>query len=152
MSTNLVKRYPEPTVSAVVFNPDNKVLLCKSHKWDDKYVIPGGHIDLGEKMEEALKREVLEETGLEINDIQLISVKESVFEKGFYKDKHFIFIDYVCKTDFGDVILNDEAQEYKWVDLKDIDKYNLGGSVEKLLKELKSKSKSKYKKEIFYGY
>lgn len=54
-------KYPEPTVGAIIYNPDNKVLLCKAHKWNDKYIIPGGHIELGEKMEEALKREILEE-------------------------------------------------------------------------------------------
>ncbi len=59
-------QYPEITVGAVIFNSDNKILLCKSHKWNDKYIIPGGHIELGEKMETALKREILEETGLEI--------------------------------------------------------------------------------------
>lgn len=59
-------KYPEPTVGAVIFNPDNKILLCKSHKWDHKYVIPGGHIELGEKMEEALKREILEENEVTI--------------------------------------------------------------------------------------
>ena len=52
-------RYPEPTVGAIIFNPDNKILLCKSHKWNNKYIIPGGHIELGTKMEAALKREIL---------------------------------------------------------------------------------------------
>ena len=47
-------KYPEPTVGAIIFNPDNKILLCKSHKWNNQYIIPGGHIELGEGMEEAL--------------------------------------------------------------------------------------------------
>ncbi|MBS4535245.1 NUDIX domain-containing protein [Clostridium sp. D2Q-14] len=144
--------YPEPTVGAIIFNPDNKVLLCKSHKWNNKYIIPGGHIELGEKMEEALRREILEETGLEIYDIQLISVKESVYNKAFHEKKHFIFIDYICKTDSYNVVLNEEAQEYKWVDLREIDNYELGGFVKTLLMELRNKRDSKYKTEIFYGY
>ena len=112
--------YPEPAVSAIIFNPDNKILLCKSHKWSNKYVIPGGHIELGEKMEQALKREILEETGLEIYDIKLISLKDSIYNNSFHEKKHYIFIDYICKTDSYDVVLNDEAQEYEWVDLEDI--------------------------------
>jgi nucleoside triphosphatase len=145
-------KYPEPTVSAIIFNPDNKILLCKSHKWNDKYVIPGGHIELGEKMEEALKREILEETGLEIYDIKLISLKESVFSETFHKGKHFIFIDYICKTDSYEVTLNDEAEEYEWVDLQEIDNYELGGFVKSLLMELKNSKESQNKVEIFYGY
>lgn len=38
-------QYPESTVGADIFNPDNKILLCKARKWDGKYVIPEGHID-----------------------------------------------------------------------------------------------------------
>lgn len=144
--------YPEPAVSAIIFNPDNKILLCKSHKWSNKYVIPGGHIELGEKMEQALKREILEETGLEIYDIKLISLKDSIYNNSFHEKKHYIFIDYICKTDSYHVVLNDEAQEYEWVDLEDIDKYELGGFLKQLFEELKSKEKSKYNTRIFYGY
>lgn len=145
-------KYPEPTVGAIIFNPDNKILLCKSHKWNNKYVIPGGHIELGEKMEEALKREILEETGLEIYDIKLISLKESAFSGTFHQGKHFIFIDYICKTDSYEVTLNDEAEEYEWVDLREIDNYELGGFVKSLLMELKNSKESQNKVEIFYGY
>jgi nucleoside triphosphatase len=145
-------QYPEPTVGAIIFNPDNKILLCKSHKWDNKYVIPGGHIELGESMEDALKREILEETGLEIYDIKLISLKESIYSDNFHKQKHFIFIDYICKTDSYSVTLNEEAQEYNWVNLDEIDSYKLGGFTKELLTELKNKQNSKHKTEIFYNY
>lgn len=103
-------------------------------------------------MEQALKREILEETGLEIYDIKLISLKDSIYNNSFHEKKHYIFIDYICKTDSYDVVLNDEAQEYEWVDLEDIDKYELGGFLKQLFEELKSKEKSKYNNKIFYGY
>lgn len=51
--------YSEPAVEAVKFNPDGKVLLCKSQKWDNKDVMPGGHNEIGERMEEALRREII---------------------------------------------------------------------------------------------
>lgn len=147
-----MKNYPEPTVSAVIFNPQGKILLCKSHKWDDKYVIPGGHIELGEKMEDALKREIKEETGLEIFDIKLISLKESIYSDKFHDKKHFIFIDYKCKTNSSNVKLNNEAEEYIWVDLKDIDNYDLGGFLKELLIRLKDREEAENKVCIFYNY
>lgn len=58
--------YPEPTCGALIFNPAGKIFLMKSYKWKDKYVIPGGHVELGEKIADALKREIKEETGLDI--------------------------------------------------------------------------------------
>lgn len=145
-------KYPEPTVGAVIFNPDNKILLCKSHKWNNKYVIPGGHIELGEKMEDALRREILEETGLEIYDLKLISLKESVYSDTFHEDKHFIFIDYQCKTDSSEVRLNEEAEEYRWVGLSEIDNYELGGFTRPLLLRLRVGKGSPNSTEIFYGY
>jgi len=112
---NISKQFPEPTVGALVFNPKGKILLIKSHKWRDKYVIPGGHIELGETIEDALKREVKEETGLDIYDIEFINIQEFIFDKLFWKKKHFIFLDYSCKTHSPKVILNSEGQDFIWV-------------------------------------
>lgn len=144
--------YPEPTVGAVIFNPDNKVLLCKTHKWNGKYTIPGGHIELGETMEEALVREIKEETGLDIYDIRLASLKEAVYTPLFHEKKHFIFIDFVCRTNSSDVVLNDEAEEYIWADLSEIDTLDLGGFVKPLLEELQRSEQSKYHVGILYGF
>lgn len=147
-----MNKYPEPTVSAVIFNPEGKILLCKSHKWDNKYVIPGGHIELGEKMEEALKREIFEETGLNIYDIKLVSLKESIYSDKFHEKKHFIFIDYICKTDSTNVSLNDEAEEYEWADIERIEDYDFGGFTKELLMMLRNKDEGKNSARIFYNY
>lgn len=147
-----MNKYPEPTVGAIIFNPDQRVLLCKSHKWDNKYVIPGGHIELGEEMESALKREILEETGLEIYDIKLISLKECIYSNKFHQKKHFIFIDYQCKTNSYEVVLNEEAEDYQWIDLNEIESYDIGGFTRELLLELRDKKESKSVVDIFYNY
>ena len=112
------QRYPEPTVGALIFNPKGEAFLMRSHKWRDKYVIPGGHIELGESMEDALRREIREETGLEIYDITFIGFQEFVFDDAFWKRRHFIFFDYACRTRSFEVTLNSEGQEYVWVPLE----------------------------------
>jgi nucleoside triphosphatase len=117
------QHYPTPTVGTLVFNPKGEVLLVKSHKWRDKYVIPGGHIELGENMEEALKREIKEETGLDIYDIEFICFFEFIYGDGFYKKRHFIFFDFAAKTDSMDVKLNEEHQDYIWITLNKISDY-----------------------------
>ncbi|MEQ9376945.1 MAG: NUDIX domain-containing protein [Imperialibacter sp.] len=146
-----MKQYPEPTVGAIIFNPDNEVLLCRSSKWGDKYVFPGGHIELGEKMEDALVREVKEETGLDIFDIQLISLQEAVYSDTFEAKKHFIFIDFICKTNSFEVVLNDEAEEFEWVSLEEIENYSLGGFTKRFFEELKRKG-SDFTRNILYNY
>ena len=109
------QHYPEPTVGALIFNPEGKLLLVKSHKWRDKYVIPGGHIELGETIETALRREIKEETNLDIYDIEFLIMQEFIFDETFWQKGHFIFIDHVCKTNSDDVKLNDEAESHVWV-------------------------------------
>lgn len=113
------QQFPEPTVGALIFNPKGKIFLMKSYKWRNKYVIPGGHIEMGEKLEDALKREIKEETGLDIYDIEFICFQEFIFDKAFWKKKHFIFFDFACKTNSKKVTLNSEGQEYVWVSLKE---------------------------------
>jgi len=109
------QKYPEPTVGALIFNPEGKVLLIKSHKWGDRYVIPGGHIELGEKTEDALRREIKEETGLDIYDVEFFLLQEFIFDKTFHKKRHFLFLDHICKTASTQVSLDQEGQEYVWV-------------------------------------
>lgn len=109
--------FPEPTAGAFIFNQAGELLLLKSHKWPGKYVIPGGHVELGETIEQAVIREAKEETGLDVYDLQFINFQEFIHDPAFWKKRHFIFFDYVCKTDSLEVQLNDEAQEHVWVKL-----------------------------------
>lgn len=112
-------RYPEPTAGALIQDSDGRILLIKSHKFNDLYTIPGGHIELGETAEEALRREIREETGLEIRDVEFLLYQDFVFDDSFWKKKHFIFLDFACKTDCTEVELNEEAQEYVWLPPED---------------------------------
>jgi len=111
------QRYPEPAVGALIFNAEGKLFLMSSHKWRGKWVLPGGHIELGERMEDALRREVKEETNLDIRDIEFVCLQEFIYDERFWKRRHFLFFDFACRTDSTDVQLNDEAQEYVWVTL-----------------------------------
>ena len=111
----IMNKYPEPTVGALIFNSKGEILLIKSYKWKDMFVMPGGHIEVGETMEQALKREIKEETGLDIFDIKFLCFWEYIFGDGFIKNKHFIFFDFLCRTNSSEVKLNKEGQEFIWI-------------------------------------
>src|SRR5437660_2074827 len=107
--------YPEPTVGALIVNPEGKILLAKSHKWFNKYTLPGGHIEVGETMKEAVMREVREEVGLDVEVVEFLLMQEAIFAKEFWKKKHFIFFDFLCKSKDQQVKLDRrELQEYVW--------------------------------------
>ncbi len=137
------QQYPEPIVGALIFNREDKILLMKSHKWKGKYVMPGGHVELGERIENALKREVKEETGLSVYDIKFILFQEFIFVDAFWKKRHFIFLDFSCKTKSDQVKLNKEGQEYIWVNLKEVLKLPIEPYTKKTIKEYIKKSKSR---------
>ena len=108
------QQFPEPIASGLIFNPEGKLFLMKSHKWNNQYVIPGGHIELGEDMKTALKREIKEETNLDIFDSKLLIFHEFIYDQSCTKKKHFIFFNFTCKTESQEVILNSEGQSHVW--------------------------------------
>jgi len=116
-------QYPEPTVGALIFNDNDQLLIVKTHKWKGNYTIPGGHVEMGEYLKDALKREIQEETGLNLVKANYLCFQEFVFDDCFWEKKHFIFFDFVCRVEDGLVQLNDEAEDYAWVDIDKIDEY-----------------------------
>lgn len=112
---------PEPTVGAVIVNPRGEIFLFQSHKWRDAWAIPGGHIEAGESAEAAVRREVLEETGLSVDTVRFLCYQECIYDPAFWRQKHFIFLDFVCTTAGGEVTLNDEAEAWRWVAPAELD-------------------------------
>ena len=109
------QQFPEPTVGVFIFNAEGEVLLLQSHKWPGTYTVPGGHVELGERLEETAVREAKEETGLDIYDLEFIIFQQFVYDPAFWKQRHFLFFDFAAKTDSTDVVLNDEAQGFIWI-------------------------------------
>ncbi len=109
--------YPIPTVGVFVRH-GGEVLVMRSHKWGDRWSIPGGKIEVGERIEDAIHREVLEETGLEIHDLAQLPTLESVYSDEFHKRAHFVMLNYSARADRRDVVLSGEHQEYRWVGLR----------------------------------
>jgi ADP-ribose pyrophosphatase YjhB (NUDIX family) len=106
---------PIVTVGALIFDSEGKVLMVRTHKWSNLWGIPGGKIKWGETAEEALRREIKEETDLEIRDIRFILVQDCIHSKEFYRDTHFVLLNYVCQCEGEPLVkLNDEAREFRW--------------------------------------
>ena len=146
------QKYPEPTAGALIFNPEGKILLISGRKFNNTYVIPGGHIELGEKIEDALKREVMEETGLEIYDIKLAGLQETIFDPDYHEKRHFIYIDFTCRTDTVDVVLNHESESFVWTPISKAFSLPLHPTARKFLTEYIKGKKSPYHTSILHNY
>jgi len=101
-------------------NDEGEMLLVRSHKWGDLYTIAGGHVEVGETLESALRREINEEVGLDIYDVKLLMTQEAIFSSQFWKRKHFIFFDFVCRCSKKEVVVDGkEIEGYAWVKPRD---------------------------------
>jgi ADP-ribose pyrophosphatase YjhB (NUDIX family) len=107
---------PLATVGALIFNGSGEVLMIRTHKWSNLWGIPGGKIKWGEPSVDALRREIKEETGLDVTDIEFVLVQDCIHSREFYRDAHFVLLNYTCRcAGKSRVILNDEARESRWV-------------------------------------
>ena len=114
------QQYPEATVGALILNPKGEVLIVRSSKWNDKYTVPGGHIELGERAEDAIRREVKEETCLDVEVERLLLVQQAIYPRFYHKHEHFVFMDYLCRAKGTNVKLDGkELQHYVWVNPRD---------------------------------
>ena len=140
-----VHNIPVATVGALVFNSKREVLMIRTHKWSNLWGIPGGKIKFGETSDDALRREILEETGLKISDIEFILVQDCIHSKEFYRDAHFVLLNYTCRCvgTNPQVKLNDEGREFRWLTLADAKKLKLNKPTKILLEAVVRHQKQK---------
>lgn len=106
---------PIATVGALIHDGAGKLLMIRTHKWGNRWGIPGGKIERGESSEDALRREIREETALELAEVEFVMVQDCIDSPEFMRREHFLLLNYVAGAVSTDVILNDEAQEFRWV-------------------------------------
>lgn len=130
--------YPEAplvAVAALVLR-GNELLLVRraSEPGRGKWSIPGGAVNLGERLREAVVREVHEETGLVVEVLDLLDVVEVIKrdEEGRVK-YHYVIIDYLARPLSGQVRAASDALEARWVRLEDVPKLDITNTLRRLL-------------------
>ncbi len=107
----------------------------KSSHGSGTWAPPGGHLEFGEGLEDCVKREVKEETGLEIKDCEFLGITNDIFPEG----KHYVTLWFLAKWESGDpkVLEPEKCEEWKWIKLEDCE------SIENLFLPLKNFLKNK---------
>ncbi len=124
------KEYPEHPMVGVgaIIVQDGKILIVRrgSEPGKGKWSVPGGLVELGETVEQAVVREVREECGLDVEVDKLIDIVDSMtFDKNGRLKYHFIILDFFVKIKGGKLRPGDDAKEALWVPLEEVENYDL---------------------------
>jgi mutator protein MutT len=90
-----------------------------------RWVVPGGTVELGEPLEQALVREMREETGLEVEPVELLTVFDRIERDGTRVVYHYVIVDYLCRLRAGEARAGSDALEVAWAGPADLDRYDL---------------------------
>ena len=112
-------------VGAVIQDPQGRTLLVRHVPqrggfWQGKWICPGGGLKLGKKIEEGIKREVREETGLKIRLLAPLIPFDRVVKDGEETRLHVIYIDYLAELVGGELKPASDVGEATWVGKEDL--------------------------------
>ena len=108
-------------VGAVIEDKDGRILLVKHVPerggfWQGKWICPGGELELGETIEEGIKREVMEEAQLEIDLVSPLRPFDTIFMSNNQVALHVVYIDYLAKLIRGELKPGSDIGEAIWVE------------------------------------
>ena len=126
--------HPQLAVSAAIFR-DGKILLVRRARSPAKgfYSLPGGRVEFGETLHAALHREIDEETALRIEIVGLAGWREVV--PGTTGGGHYLIMSFAARWTSGEVVLNDELDDFRWLKAGAFGDLKLTGGLEEVIQQ-----------------
>ena len=116
-------------VGGVVIRRDRVLLVRRKREpLKGEWSLPGGLVELGEELSQAAKRELKEETGLDVEPLEIIAVFDRIMreEQGASRVRyHFVIVDYACRWKGGRLIPSSDVADARWVRREDLEEYHL---------------------------
>ena len=120
------REYPERPivgVGAVIFDEDRVLLIQRGHApMLGEWSLPGGALEVGETLEEGVKREVLEETGLVVVPVAMVEVFDRIARNDAGRVQfHYVLVDFLCRVTGGSAACASDAVDLRWAGRDELD-------------------------------
>jgi 8-oxo-dGTP diphosphatase len=124
------RRYPERPILGVgaIIEDRGRVLMVERGQEPLKGVwsLPGGGVEVGERLEDAVRREVREETGLEVEPVSVAEIFERIMPDAAGRTEyHYVLIDYLCRVTGGELSAASDASRAVWVPRDELAAYHI---------------------------
>lgn len=124
------REYPEAPIVGVgaVIIHENKVLLIQrgQEPLKGEWSLPGGALELGETLEQGVRREVLEETGLDVEPVQLVEVLDRIVRDDAGAVRfHYVLADFLCRVNGGTLSCATDAVAARWVAHEELNSHGI---------------------------
>jgi 8-oxo-dGTP diphosphatase len=101
-----------------------------------EWSVPGGMLELGEKLRDGVRREVLEETGLDVETGEVLEVFDSIFTDALGRTQyHYVLIDYLCRSLSGEARAGSDVSDVRWVSAEALTAMGLRESIEQVVRK-----------------
>jgi 8-oxo-dGTP diphosphatase len=122
------RRYPQRPILGVgaIIIEDGRVLLAERGREPLKgyWSLPGGAVETGETLEQAVRRETHEETGLEIEPVSVVEIFERIMlDEAGKAEYHYVLIDYLCRVTGGTLAPGDDVSDCRWTPRAELGSY-----------------------------
>jgi 8-oxo-dGTP diphosphatase len=123
------REYPEAPIVGVgaVIIDENRVLLIQRGRepLQGEWSLPGGALELGETLEQGVRREVLEETGLEIEPMQIVEVFDRIVrDEAGRVQFHYVLVDFLCRVTGGALCCGSDADAGYWIGHEELNSHS----------------------------
>ena len=129
--------HPIIGVGAVIIDSGRALLVRRNTEpLKGEWSVPGGALELGEKLRDGAAREALEETGLHVEVGEVLDVFDSIFPDSDGRTQyHYVLIDFLCRPLSGEAAPGSDVSEVQWITAADLDHFSLRDSIAQVIRK-----------------
>ncbi len=124
-------------VGAVIVSQGRALLVRRATEpLKGEWSVPGGALELGEKLHDGLRREILEETGMRVEPQEVLEVFDSIFQDDLGRTQyHYVLIDYLCSVVGGEASPGSDVSEVRWITKAELSGLGLRDSIARVVRK-----------------